>query len=375
MSELSLSGVGKRYGSSVALADVSLHIKPGEFICLLGESGCGKTTLLRVIAGLVQHERGEIALAGSDLSGVPCHKRNIGMVFQSLALFPHLNVGANIAYGLRMRGAATDAMQQRVDHLLQLVGLADYGSRSVASLSGGQKQRVAIARALAMEPQLFLMDEPFSALDAGLRDHLQQEVRKIQQQLAVTTIFVTHDQREAMALADRIVVMNNGRIEQVGTPEEIYRQPATRFVAGFIGANSLLEVDIGTDAVQFDTVTLGSPHGLVQGMAGKCTLAIRPEAVTIEPVTKEPVTKEHVTKEHGTIEPGVGAQSTMQSALQGRVVLQRTLGALVEHEIDIGSTVIKHTCFQGSAPAVAVGDTVSIGFDWSQIWCLPGVRQ
>jgi putative spermidine/putrescine transport system ATP-binding protein len=357
MSELSLTGVGKRYGNSVALADVSLHIKPGEFICLLGESGCGKTTLLRVIAGLVQHEHGDITLAGSDLSGVPCHKRNIGMVFQSLALFPHLNVGANIAYGLRMRGAATDVTQQRVDHLLQLVGLADYGARSVASLSGGQKQRVAIARALAMEPQLFLMDEPFSALDAGLRDHLQQEVRKIQQQLAVTTIFVTHDQREAMSLADRIVVMNNGRIEQVGTPEEIYQRPATRFVAEFIGANNLLDVDITADSVRFDTVSLGPPHGVVQGQTGHCTLAIRPEAISIEAAS---------------IEQG---GSPPQSQLQGRVVQQRTLGALIEHEIDIGTTVIKHTCFQGNAPAVAVDDTVSIGFDWSQVWCLPGARQ
>lgn len=360
MSELSLTGVGKRYGNSVALADVSLYINPGEFICLLGESGCGKTTLLRVIAGLVQHEQGEITLAGSDLSGVPCHKRNIGMVFQSLALFPHLNVGANIAYGLRMRGAACDATQHRVDHLLQLVGLANYGSRSVASLSGGQKQRVAIARALAMEPQLFLMDEPFSALDAGLRDHLQQEVRKIQQQLAVTTIFVTHDQREAMALADRIVVMNNGRVEQVGTPEEIYQQPATRFVAEFIGANNLLVVDITADSVQFDAVSLGPPQGVVQGQTGHRTLAIRPETVRIQPVMNE---------------PGDSARSAEQSQLQGRVVQQRTLGALVEHEIDIGSTVIKHTCFQGSAPALTVGDVVSIGFDWSQMWCLPGARQ
>jgi putative spermidine/putrescine transport system ATP-binding protein len=355
MSELSLTGVGKCYGNSVALADVSLHIKPGEFICLLGESGCGKTTLLRVIAGLVHHEQGEITLAGSDLSGVSCHKRNIGMVFQSLALFPHLNVGANIAYGLRMRGAEADAMQQRVDHLLQLVGLTDYGLRSVASLSGGQKQRVAIARALAMEPQLFLMDEPFSALDAGLRDHLQQEVRKIQQQLAVTTIFVTHDQREAMALADRIVVMNNGRIEQVGTPEEIYQQPATRFVAEFIGANNLLDVDVTADSVRFDTVPLGPPQGVLQGQAGHCTLAIRPEAVMIN--------------------AGGRAQSATQSQLQGRVVQQRTLGALVEHEIDIGSTVIKHTCFQGSGPALAVGDYVSVGFDWSQMWCLPKAPQ
>jgi len=354
MAELCLSGIGKRYGNTVALADVSLHANSGEFICLLGESGCGKTTLLRVIAGLIQHEHGQIQLDSDDLSGVPCHKRNIGMVFQSLALFPHLNVGGNIAYGLRMRGTAADAIQDRVDHLLQMVGLADFAQRSVASLSGGQKQRVAIARALAMEPQLFLMDEPFSALDAGLRDHLQLEVRKLQQQLGVTTIFVTHDQREAMALADRIVVMNKGRIEQAGTPEEIYQRPATRFVADFIGANNLLDVDISVHSVQFNKTSLGPPQGIIQNITGPHTLAIRPEAVTIDPALHEEAGPNH-------------------SALQGELVLQRPLGALIEHEIDIGGTVIKHTCFQSAAPAVAVGDIVRVGFDWSQAWRLPDV--
>jgi len=280
MSVLTFSDIGKRYGKTVALDGVSLQVDAGEFVCLLGASGCGKTTLLRIIAGLEKHNHGELYLNGRDLSGVPCHKRNIGMVFQSLALFPHLSVGKNITYGLKMQGAATDVMQDREEHLLDMIGLAGFGSRPVASLSGGQKQRVAIARALALEPQLFLMDEPFSALDAGLREHLQVELKKIQQRLGVTTVFVTHDQSEAMALADRIVILNNGTVEQVGTPGEIYQQPASRFVAEFIGSNNLLDVDISADAIHYGNNKLGLPTAFSE-LRGPQILAIRPEAIEL----------------------------------------------------------------------------------------------
>lgn len=351
MSGLDITDVGKRYGSTVALADVSLQVESGEFICLLGESGCGKTTLLRVIAGLVRHDHGQIHLDGKNLSEVPCHKRNIGMVFQSLALFPHLNVGKNIAYGMRMRGAATGAMDGSVENLLQMVGLEGFASRTVASLSGGQRQRVAIARALALEPQLFLMDEPFSALDAGLRDHLQQEVRKLQRDLGITTIFVTHDQREAMALADRIVVLNDGRIEQAGTPEEIYQRPNTRFVAEFIGANNLLDVDITTDSVRFNNHHLGEPQALVRERTGRQTLAIRPEAISLHHFSPD--------------------TDSNESGLQGTIVLQKPVGALIEHEIDVGGTILKQTHFQNTMPALQRGDSARLGIDWSQVWCLP----
>lgn len=348
MSELQISDIGKRYGTTVALADVSLHINSGEFICLLGSSGCGKTTLLRIIAGLEQSDRGELHLDGESLEKLPSHKRNIGMVFQSLALFPHLNVSQNIAYGLKMRGVSGEASYSRVLELLQLTGLAGFESRSVLSLSGGQKQRVAIARALALEPRLFLMDEPFSALDAGLREHLQQEVKKLQRQLGVTTIFVTHDQSEAMSLADRIVILNNGKIEQAGTPKEVYQYPKTRFVADFIGNNNLLDVLIEVNAVRFNHHNLGPPQGAVRELQGKQTLAVRPEAINLQ------------------------AADSTNAILHGTVTMQRTIGALIEHDIEIDGQPFKQTMLQNAGHEVSVGDEVGLSWDWSEVWCLNG---
>ena len=347
MSNLQLSNIGKSYGATTALSGVSLDVASGEFICLLGESGCGKTTLLRIIAGLEQHDQGEIRLNGNDLSAVPCHQRNIGMVFQSLALFPHLNVSDNIAYGQKMRGVTKEERQRSATQLLETVGLSGFGERQVASLSGGQRQRVAIARALSLEPQLFLMDEPFSALDAGLRDHLQIEVRKLQQNLGVTTVFVTHDQREAMALADRIVILNQGKIEQAATPAEIYRYPQTRFVAEFIGNNNLLDVVIDTGSVRFNDTNIGAPQGEATELLGDQTLAIRPEALRL-------------TAELGN-----------KQSLQGRIILQRQVGALIEREIDVDGTIIRQTEFQNAAQVLENGAEVALSWDWSQVWVLP----
>lgn len=355
MSILALSGIGKSFGNTVALRDVSLTINSGEFICLLGESGCGKTTLLRIIAGLETHNNGTMQLNGADLTGVPCHKRNIGMVFQSLALFPHLNVGQNIAYGLRMRGATQQEKDDQCSRLLQMVGLPEFSSRKVQSLSGGQKQRVAIARALALEPQLFLMDEPFSALDAGLREHLQQEVKLLQQDLGITTIFVTHDQREAMALADRIVVLNNGQVEQTGTPTEIYQQPASSFVANFIGANNVLEVAVKAGRVFMADYNLGLASGMLSTIDGACcTIAIRPEAITLDNASS-----------------GGSAGTGSYDELTGTITTRRTVGALIEHEIDIDSQLIKQTAFHNSAGDFNPGDQVRIRCDWSQAWVIP----
>ncbi len=359
MSVLALSGIGKRFGKTVALSDISLLVNSGEFICLLGESGCGKTTLLRIIAGLESHDNGTMQLNDADLSGIPCHKRNIGMVFQSLALFPHLNVGQNIAYGLRMRGATQPEKDEQTSRLLQMVGLPEFSSRQVSSLSGGQKQRVAIARALALQPQLFLMDEPFSALDAGLREHLQQEVKRLQQDLRITTIFVTHDQREAMALADRIVVLNNGQIEQTGTPAEVYQQPATRFVANFIGANNVLDVSVNAGRVFIEGYDLGQASGLLSTIDGACTAAIRPEALSLEALSPESTSMNRAN--------GAGSHS----ALTGSVKTRRPVGALVEHEIDINGQLIKQTAFQTSAGEFNPGDRVSVNCDWSQAWVIP----
>jgi len=241
---LSLEGVSKRFGSVTAVDDVDLAIPEGRLVCFLGPSGCGKTTLLRLIAGLEEPSAGRVRLGGEDITALPAHRRNLGMVFQSLALFPHLDVAENITYGLRIQGMGRAQRRQRAAELLELVRLPGMASRHAAQLSGGQRQRVAIARALAIEPRLFLLDEPLSALDAKLREEMQIELRLLQQRLNVTTILVTHDQREAMTMADLVAVMNEGRIQQLGSPLEIYRQPANAFVAEFIGTSNLLHAEV-----------------------------------------------------------------------------------------------------------------------------------
>lgn len=283
MSRLELVGLSKNYRETSAIRDVNLSIAEGQFVCFLGPSGCGKTTLMRVIAGLEQPSSGNVWLNGKDITGEPTHRRNFGMVFQSLALFPHLNVAGNIAYSLKLRGMQRRFREERVDELLTLVDLPHIGSRRVDQLSGGQRQRVAIARALAQEPQLFLMDEPLSALDAKLRDHMQVELRQLQQKLKITTIFVTHDQREAMTIADTIVVMAEGKVQQVGTPIDVYRRPANTFVAGFIGQSNLFPVTVKDGATvdldgvccRVNAMSAGLGHGT------RATLCVRPEDVLL----------------------------------------------------------------------------------------------
>ena len=236
--------VTKRFGPFVALSDVSLDVAAGEFVCFLGPSGCGKTTLLRAIAGLDIQSEGTIHQGGRDISALPASQRDFGIVFQSYALFPNLTINENVAYGLHGRGMSRQEIRAKVRALLDTVGLADQGDKHPAQLSGGQQQRVALSRALATEPGLLLLDEPLSALDAKVRQHLRLEIKALQRRLGVTTIMVTHDQEEAMAMADRIVIMKAGRIEQVGTPSEVYKRPATAFVADFIGEMNFVPADI-----------------------------------------------------------------------------------------------------------------------------------
>ena len=241
MPDLSLRGVTKRFGATAAVDDVSLDIPAGRFVCLLGPSGCGKTTLLRLLAGLEEPTAGQILVGGQDQTPVPTHRRGIGMVFQSLALFPHLSVGENVAYPPRASAARPGPSGgPRAEELLALVELPGLADRRIHQLSGGQRQRVAIARGLAIDPALFLLDEPLSALDANLREHMQIELRQLQTRLGVTTLLVTHDQKEALTMADLVVVMDRGRVQQVGAPMEVYRDPANAFVAGFIGTSNLL---------------------------------------------------------------------------------------------------------------------------------------
>ena len=282
MSHLEVRNLSKRYGDFTALGDISLDIAEGEFVCFLGPSGCGKTTLLRAIAGLDPQSSGTIHQKGRDISALPPSKRDFGIVFQSYALFPNLTVVDNVGYGLVSRRESKGAIGRRVNELLTLVGLPDAGPKYPAQLSGGQQQRVALARALATSPGLLLLDEPLSALDARVRLRLRHEIKALQRTLGVTTIMVTHDQEEALTMADRIVVMNQGAIEQVGTPQEIYRHPATAFVADFVGSmNFLVGTLLAPDKLKVAGLTFDCPvqDGLATG--GKVALCIRPEDVRV----------------------------------------------------------------------------------------------
>ncbi len=289
-SYLQLEGIRKSFGSFQALSDIRLSIERGEFVCFLGPSGCGKTTLLRIIAGLEMQTSGRIEQAGRDISVLPPAERDYGIVFQSYALFPNLTVADNVAYGLVNRRQPKREIAQRVDELLKLVGLPGSGIKYPAQLSGGQQQRIALARALATKPGLLLLDEPLSALDALERVRLRQEIRSLQLKLGVTTIMVTHDQEEALSVADRIVVMNHGVIEQVGTPLQVYSEPATAFVADFIGkVNRLVAVADGSGMLHCGHLRLPWPAGwgaeLPSGAA--ITLYMRPEDRVVEGLCDE----------------------------------------------------------------------------------------
>ena len=283
---LAVHNLFKHFANVPALQDVSLTVGPNEIIALLGPSGCGKSTLLRVIAGLEAADAGSIAFAGQALDRLPTHARGFGLMFQDYALFPHLNVAANIAYGLHAQHANRATIKQRVAELLELVGLAGYELRRVDALSGGERQRVALARSLAPNPRLLMLDEPFSALDRSLRERLLGELRTILKHVAIPSIYVTHDQAEAFAIADRLVLMNTGQIIQQGPPEDVYRQPATLFAARFFGLNNLVPATVAeTDGVDIllDTA-LGRLHArtTTRCIAGMRVCAVlRPEAASV----------------------------------------------------------------------------------------------
>ena len=279
-----LDGVTKRFGKIAALDDVSLLVRRGELMTLLGPSGCGKTTLLNLVGGFLIPDSGEIAIDGERVTNVPSYRREIGITFQNYALFPHMNVAANVGYGLRMRRVAKAEIARRVADALALIKLAGLEDRKPRQLSGGQQQRVALARALVIRPKVLLLDEPFSALDRNLRASMQVELKEIQRKLGVTTIFVTHDQSEALSLSDRIAVMAEGRIRQLDTPDEIYRRPVDRFVASFVGDVNVLRARLERIDGAVATVALGAarvkvPSRTLQGAATGCIvdLFVRPE--------------------------------------------------------------------------------------------------
>ena len=283
--DLRVDSVAKRYGAVVALGGVSLSVAAGEFLTILGPSGSGKTTLLKVVAGFEFSDAGRVAVGGVDITDVSPAKRNIGMVFQNYALFPHMSVARNIAFPLQMRGVSKSEVERRLTQVLELVELQGYGERLPQQLSGGQQQRVALARAVVFGPALLLLDEPFGALDRKLRESMQLEVRRLQRRLGLTTVFITHDQEEALVLSDRIAVMNNGAIRQIGAPDEIYDRPADDFVAQFIGESNLLAGEIvAPDRVALDGGTNVTVRGLGDSR-GRVRLLVRPEKMTIDSAT------------------------------------------------------------------------------------------
>ncbi|MDP2415968.1 MAG: putative 2-aminoethylphosphonate ABC transporter ATP-binding protein [Hydrogenophaga sp.] len=305
---LDVRGVGKRFGAFWALKDVSLRIEAGEFVCFLGPSGCGKTTLLRIIAGLEQQDGGQILQKGRDISGLPSSQRDFGIVFQSYALFPNLNVNDNVGYGLQGKGLGRSAVAERVKGLLDLVGLSQSGAQYPAQLSGGMQQRVALARALATSPSLLLLDEPLSALDARVRAHLRTELRQLHQRLGVTTIMVTHDQEEALSLADRIVVMNHGVIEQVGTPQTIYQQPCSAFVADFVGKTNPLSARLsGPGRANWHGLELACEHLPHLPDHTEVTLTVRPEDIVLHPHSEHGDNPES----HGTLQAPLHASNRL----------------------------------------------------------------
>ncbi|MFM0171621.1 ABC transporter ATP-binding protein [Paraburkholderia sediminicola] len=278
---VSIRSAAKRYGQVVALDDVSLDIAPGEFVSLLGPSGSGKTTLLGILGGFVQPSSGAVWVGERDITFAPPHKRDIGIVFQNYALFPHMSVGENVAFPLRARRQPKGTWAKKVADALAMVELSGYESRGISQLSGGQRQRVALARAMVFEPQLILMDEPLSALDKQLRETMQIELRRLHRKLGATIVYVTHDQREALTMSDRVAVLKNGRLVQIDTPERLYDRPCDAFVASFIGEATLLDVTrAGDDAVRLGDTVLRTAHPLPHG--NKLLLAVQTEKLVID---------------------------------------------------------------------------------------------
>jgi len=284
MGFIELHEINKSFGDNLVVKNLSLSMEAGKFLSILGGSGCGKTTTLRMIAGFESPSSGTILIEGKDVSRVPPSRRNLGMVFQNYALFPNMTVRRNIAFGLRIARASAREIQERVDEMLALIKMEDYGDRYPHQLSGGQQQRVALARAIAVRPKALLLDEPLSALDAKIRIQLRDDIRNIQQELGITTIYVTHDQEEAMSISDQIAVMHEGRVEQIGTPLEIYHNPATSYVASFVGTLNLLEglvVDAVRGLVDLNGNIVRTVSDL-SGFEGKTVkLTVRPEALSM----------------------------------------------------------------------------------------------
>jgi putative spermidine/putrescine transport system ATP-binding protein len=348
---LSIQNVRKAFGATTVVQDFNLDVKGGEFVSFLGPSGCGKTTMLRIVAGFEEPSAGKVVVAGKDVTRLKPNQRNIGMVFQAYALFPNLTVAQNIAFGLKVAGVPKAESDRRVAEMLSIIKLQDFGDRYPYQLSGGQQQRVALARALAPKPKLLLLDEPLSALDAKVRVSLREEIRTIQRSLGITTIFVTHDQEEALSMSDRIVVMYNGKAEQVGTPFEIYNRPATRFVANFVGTLNVLEGTVADPArgiVRVDTGEVAVKGALNGAKAGEAvSLALRPEAISL------------------------GIQPGRDTSLGGQIADVSFLGSVIRVRVGLGRNSVSLDTFNNPAsPPPRVGDSADISFSSSDLLVL-----
>lgn len=350
-------GLAHERGGNLVLRDINLRIEPGEFFVLLGASGSGKSSLLRIIAGLIRDFRGEVLLDGRDAAGIPPHLRNIGMVFQDYALWPHMSVRDNIAYGLVERRLPKPEIRDRVNRVLEQVGLAEFADRRPSQLSGGQQQRAAVARAIVIEPRVLLLDEPFSNLDHGLRAQLRHELRALQRNLGITTVFVTHDQEEAMAMADRMAVIDNGVVQQIGTPAALYDYPSNSFMAGFVGDANLLKgiiERVNGDMLCFRTPRLEELYlpNHRDAYVGPCLISFRPHAIRII--------------------VGDAQRDGALVWLDGTVENSEFFGPVTRYRVRVGEVVIvaDQMHYAGLAP-FPVGMSVGIGIAPSQIRYLP----
>ena len=342
MSYVEIKNLNKSFGANQVVCDVDLNVERGEFVSLLGPSGCGKTTVLRMVAGFEQASSGVIKVDGQDVTHVSAAKRGVGMVFQAYALFPNMTVEDNVGFGLKVAGKSQSEMKSRVMEMLELIKLPQLATRYPYQLSGGQQQRVALARALAVSPRILLLDEPLSALDAKIRVSLRDEIRTVQKKLGITTIFVTHDQEEALSMSDRVVVMNEGLIEQIGTPYEIYNKPKTNFVATFVG--TLTKFDAEIIASESNQLKIGNqPIVLSKGLSGakgqKVTLAIRPEAIHL------------------------GKAAKTANHLDVKVEDLKFMGSIMRVSSSVGPQFLSFDIFnQADRPPPKIGETVTVNF-------------
>ncbi len=353
MATVQLENLTKAFGEVRALEDLSLELEAGEFVSLLGPSGCGKTTALRLVAGFEKPTEGRILLDGKDISRISPNKRNMGMVFQAYSLFPNMTAEENVGFGLRVRGESAERRSRRVGELLEIVGLSHAADRYPHQLSGGMQQRVALARALAIEPEVLLLDEPLSALDAKVRVQLREEIRRVQTELGVTTMFVTHDQEEALAVSDRVAVLSDGRLEQVGTPPEIYGEPGSPFVAEFIWTMNRLEATVvGPGQVEYDGRRLEVDAVEGHSTGKRVLVLVRPETVELSGLD--------------------GDGPTPDGALDGRIIGHSFLGPVTRLKISSnGAGNLTADLPSRTARALALGDRVSARFDGSSAQVLP----